>query len=479
VNRPNILLITADQHNAGILGCYGNPVVQTPNLDGLARRGVRFRHAYTPFPVCSPARTSIMTGMWAHHHEAVHNINMGRPVPGLAGDTPIVTDMLREAGYTTALIGKKHMMMEGVPAMGFDHELLVEGKCQFTANNAPDAYRQYLYAKGYGEEWRTWESVEYQRDFWVTSPFPEEDYSDTFIGRHAIDYVQRAQDPFFLWLSFCSPHNTWDPPVPYNALYDPATIPMPNRRYGELDHKPAAQKDWARSVFPTGPGNTPELGREGLSPSSPGWGVFSAPDDPYGRISDGKLRGMLAAYYATVTLVDKQVGLVLDTLAATGQLDNTLIVYTSDHGDYLGNNWLYYKREFLYDSLTRVPMICSWPGHVPEGGTSDSLVSLVDLAPTFTSAATAPGNEAFDGRDLLQGATENDGGFRDAVFSERRQSNMIRTHEWKLVEYTSGEAELYDMIQDPGEHENLYGRPEVQSLTHDLSQRLAEWRACS
>lgn len=477
--RPNILLITADQHNADILSCYGNPVVRTPNIDALANRGVRFSQCFTPFPVCSPARTSIMTGMWAHHHGAVHNINMGRPVPGLTGDRPIFTDMLREAGYATALIGKKHMMMEGVPAMGFDHEMLVEGKCQFTANNEPDEYRKYLYAKGYGDEWKTWETVEYQRDFWLKSPFPLEDYSDVFIRRHAVDYIREQQEPYFMWLSFCNPHNTWDPPEPYDTMYDPATIPLPRRVYGELDHKPPAQKEWARNTFPTGPGNTPELGREGLSPDSPGWGVFSAPDDPYGRLSDEKLRGMLAAYYAQVTLVDDQIGMVMAALAETGQLDNTLIIYTSDHGDYLGNNWLYYKSQFLYDSLTRVPMICSWTGHIPQGTVSDSLVSLVDLAPTFIAAAGAQGNEDLDGCDLCQGATTGDQGFRDAVFSERVQSSMIRTHEWKLVEYISGDAELYNLVDDPGEHRSLYGQPELADLAAGLSQRLAEWRARS
>jgi len=126
--RPNILLITADQHNADVLGCYGNPVVQTPHIDSLADGGVCFSHAFTPFPVCSPARSSIMTGLWAHHHGAVHNVNMGRPVPGLRSDIPVISSILKDAGYTTALVGKRHMLMEDVPDMHFDYQMLVEGK---------------------------------------------------------------------------------------------------------------------------------------------------------------------------------------------------------------------------------------------------------------------------------------------------------------------------------------------------------------
>jgi len=476
--RPNILLITADQHNTDVLGCYGNPVVRTPHIDSLAEAGVRFDLAFTPFAVCTPARTSIMTGQWAHHHGMTYNVNMGREVPPLSGDALVITALLKEAGYSTALIGKRHMEMEGAPNMYFDYQLLVEGKGQFTPHHEPDAYRRYLYQKGYDDEWKTWETVQYQRDFWVTSPFPEEDYIDTFIGRQAVAYLRgELREPFFLWLSFCSPHNTWDPPVPYDTLYDPATIPLPRRKLGELEGKPAVQEKWARSVFPIGPGNTPELGPAGLSPSSPGWGVFTAPDDPYTRISDERLRGMLAAYYATVTLVDKQIGIVLDTLEALGIRDNTLIIYASDHGDYLGNNWLFYKQGgFLYDSLVRVPLVCSWPDQVPEGVVSESLVSLIDLTATFARLADIPRPETFDGRDLFEGAMQGDRGFREAIFSERGNSAMIRTHEWKLVRYTNTEeAELYNLVEDPGEHENLYGRPGLEDITARLSQQLARW----
>jgi len=472
--RPNILLITSDQHNADVLGCYGNPVVSTPNIDGLSERGVRFTQAFTPFPVCSPSRSSIMTGLWAHHHGAIHNVNMGRPVRGLDAQTPVITRLLKEAGYTTALVGKRHMRMEGVPDMYFDRQVLVEGKCQFTPHNEADAYRRYLYAKGYGEEWKTWETTEYQRNYCVTSPFPKEDYVDCFIGRRAVEYLNDVgDDPFFLWVSFCSPHNTWDPPVPYDRLYDPDTIPMPHRRPSELEGKPTRQKEYARQVRPVGPGNTPDLGPSGLSEDSPGWGVFAAPDDPYDRVPEGTLRSMLCAYYATVTLVDEQIGLVLDALRALGKEDITWVIYTSDHGDYLGNNWVYYKREFLYDSLVRVPLIMSWPARIPSRETSESLVSLVDLCPTIVDVAGVQGGATFDGKSLFGGATQGSVSFRDAVFSETWGSLMIRTHDWKLVKYPrTGEAELYDLKHDPWEHENLYDQPSLQRTVSELSARL-------
>jgi arylsulfatase A-like enzyme len=477
--RPNILLITADQHNADVVGCYGNPVVSTPNIDRLAEKGVRFTQTFTPFPVCSPARSSIMTGLWAHNHGAIHNVNMGKPVRGLDAETPVITGLLKEAGYTTALIGKRHMRMEGVPDMHFDHQVLVEGKCQFTPNNEPDAYRRYLYAKGYGEEWKTWETEEYQRNYWVTSPFPREDYADCFIGRHAVEYLRAVGDgSFFLWVSFCSPHNTWDPPVPYDRLYDPSTIPLPHRRLGELEGKPRRQKDYARKVRPVGPGNTPDLGPSGLSRDSPGWGVFTAPDDPYNRVPEDILRRMLCAYYATVTLVDEQIGRVLGALRSSHKEDNTLVVYTSDHGDYLGHNWLYYKREFLYDSLVRVPLVISWPNHVPEGETSESLASLIDLCPSFLDAARARGEMELDGKSLFAGAVQGSRDFRDAVFSETWGSRMIRTHDWKLIEYPrTEEGELYSLKRDPWEHQNLYSEPRLRQTVDELSERLIQWHS--
>jgi len=323
--------------------------------------------------------------------------------------------------------------------------------------------------------------VQYQREFWVVSPFPEEDHADSFIGRRAVDYLAgTGNQPFFLWLSFCSPHNTWDPPVPFDTLYDPVTIPLPRRKAGELESKPARQAKVARATCPVGPGNTPHLGSSGLSKDSPGWGVFSAPDDPYQRVSEDILRGMLCAYYATVTLVDKQIGIILDTLEATGQRENTWIIYTSDHGDYLGNNWLFYKREFLYDSLVRVPLILSWPGHIPGGVTSESLVSTIDLAPTFLRGAGIDYAGAFDGKSLFDGATQGSRDFREAAFAETSGSQMVRTHDWKLVEYSRvEEGELYDLVHDPGEHDNLYDRPELKGLIAGLSGRLKQWRAAT
>ncbi|MBM4087473.1 MAG: hypothetical protein FJ272_21985, partial [Planctomycetes bacterium] len=241
--RMNILLLTTDQHNAEIMGPAGNRVVQTPNLDRMAARGVNFASAFTPFPICTPARTSIFTGQYAATHGVRHNINMNYQPgkPALPPGAVAFPELLAKAGYHTSLFGKLHTRHEGGKSFGLQLARLVEGKCHFVpSREQQDEYRRYLATKGYPDGvWEVWDrDPSYRVNGYVTSPFPDEDYVDTFIADMALEHLAKVAEPFFSWVSFCTPHNPWDPPRPYDRMYDAAHIPMPHRRRGELEEKP-------------------------------------------------------------------------------------------------------------------------------------------------------------------------------------------------------------------------------------------------
>ena len=468
--RPNILLISSDQHNAEILGCAGNPVARTPNIDALAADGAVFSQAFTPLPICTPARTSIFTGLYCKHHGVYHNINMncqpGKPC--LPPERTAFPERLAEAGYDTSLFGKLHTRHEGGRNFGLATARLVEGKCHFVpAPDDQDEYRRALAQRGYPPDvWKVWENdPSYAENGFVTSPLPEADYIDTFVADIALEHLEAVKEPFFSWVSFCTPHNPWDPPKPFDTMFDPAEIPMPHRAVGELESKPP---QWVDHVART----IASLPYRSMDPELPG-GVESA----YARFPEDKTRRMLAAYYGQIAHLDKQVGRLLDALKARGLYDNTLVLFLSDHGDYCGNNWAFYKYAGLYDSLIRVPFVIKWPGEAPRGRTVGELVSLIDIAPTLLDAAGVEGPGEADGvslRPLLEGGPVH---WRHELFVETGATTAIVTPDWKLVRWRDGTEELYDRRDDPHDLDNLDGDPDHADTQADLASRIAMWKA--
>ena len=468
--RPNILLISGDQHNAEILGCAGNPVVRTPNIDALAADGMLFSQAFTSQPICTPARTAIFTGLFSKHHGVYHNINMNYQPgkPALPPERVAFPERLAAAGYDTALFGKLHARHEGGKCFGLATARLVEGKGHFMpSRDLQDEYRRHLARRGYPPDvWRVWENdPSYAANGYVTSPLPEEDYIDTFIADMALDYLDQVNEPFFAWVSFCTPHNPWDPPKPFDTMVDPADVPMPHRKAGELETKPP---QWVDHVART----IASLPYTSMDRSLPG-GVANA----YARFPEEKTRRMLAAYYGEVSHLDRQVGRVLEALVARGLDENTVVVYLSDHGDYCGNNWAFYKYAGLYDSLIRVPLVVRWPGAAPKGGSCDELVSLVDVAPTFLDAAGLDGPADLDGhslRPLLEGRQAER---RQEVFVEAGATTAILTPDWKLVRWRDGTEELYDRRRDPYDLDNLADHAGLDDIQADLRARLETWKS--
>jgi len=465
MEKPNVLLLTTDQHNAEMLGCAGNPVVQTPNIDALAKRGVFFAQAFTPFPLCTPARTSIFTGLEPRHHNVRHNINMNYSPgpPALAPKYVAFPEFLEKAGYRTYFLGKLHTRHEGGKNFGLQVMRLIEGKCHFVDSPEKlDLYRQYLIKRGYPKDiWKVWENnPKYAENGYVTSPLPEEDYIDTFIANLAIEQFEEIKEPFFMWVSFCTPHNPWDPPSPYDKMYDPKKIPMPHRVIGELERKP---KRWVDQIART----ISALPATSIDPSLPG-GVKNA----YKRFPEDKTCQMLAAYYGEITHVDRQIGRLLDVMRRGGFLKDTLIIFTSDHGEYLGNNWAFYKGAGLYDSLIHVPLIVSWPENLPSGRTINSFVSLVDLAPTILDACGIRPQMRMDGRSLLpliRGETDS---WREKILVESNSSRAILTEKWKFIHWKDCTEELYDRVNDPHDLNNLAFAPSTDPIRKSLRKHL-------
>lgn len=439
---PNILLITADQWRWDALGCAGNGVIQTPNLDALARRGVRFRNAFSPNPICVPARACIMTGNYPQVCTGEKS-NSGR----IRGDQPLLTEVLKAVGYHTYALGKLHFMPYSPPDQprlvhGFEHvEWTESGRIinqfdpQGTMTGLED-YFDYLASVGWAGYTRA-HGVGNNDVRPCPSPLPAEHYVDHWIADRTIAALdqhasERRAQPFFMWMSSPKPHSPYDPPRPFDALYDPRAIPAPFGSAQSLaDRNPAID------------GTRYGHGIPSLSPQA--WQVIRS------------------YYYGNITFLDAQIGRVLAHLERLGMLDRTLILFAADHGDLLGDFNSCFKGNHLNGSV-RVPMIAAGPG-VARGMSSDALVGLQDLLPTFAAAAAAPIGQAVQGMDLSPVLADPRQQVRDCFYSTTgrpgAQTAMITDGHWKYV-YSEQNAteELYDQTHDLAEEHNLASKPE-------------------
>jgi arylsulfatase len=449
-NRPNILLITTDEHRYDCLSCSGNPVIRTPHIDSIAQGGVRFDRPYVQNPMCMPSRMSIMTGRYPSEHGC--NINCVS-IPAHEQENTLMSH-LRDAGYCTAGIGKMHMMPKWGP-FGFRYLDLVEGKAD--RNNQ---YIDYLTARGWEGKQRQ-PKGESPLNGVHTNALPAEETIDAFVGRRAARWLKEweGDQPFFLWVSFCNPHFPFDPPEPYDTLYDPAEVPLPVWSEGEMDLKPTQH----------------QLQRE----------------RGYDKVTEPQLRKLVANYYGNISLVDDQVGRVLDVLMQTGLAGDTLIAFTSDHGDHLGDHRLLHKSGMtFYDVCVRVPLLIRYPQAFPVGVVCEELVESIDLAPTMLDVAGVGVPETMQGRSLVGLAEGGIDDWRDDAFSEidlhinprmhgpghpgsRDHVAMICTREWKYVHFPNlGIGELYDLERDPYELDNLFYDPARAGRVAEMRLRL-------
>jgi len=478
---PNILVFITDQHRADHLGCYGNPDVQTPVLDALARRGVRCTNAFVANPVCMPNRATLFTGQYPSAHGVREN---GIPLDRHARVLPAV---LRDAGYATAAFGKLHLApyewthacgdaaghncesMEywqthnGVPTpyYGFEHLALVCGHGNYTYGHYKYELEQRcpgLHAQlgtplhpptGAPESWQ--------------SAMPAAQHYNTWIADQTIAWLRHHENtaPFFAWCSFPDPHHPYCPPKPYCDQYDPARIAFaPARRAGEFDDLP----DYMRACH-EGRQKCSGLARD------------------LRTVSDAHYREMLAHTYGMISMVDAHIGRVLDTVAQHGVAGNTIVVFLSDHGDMMGDHWLNQKGPFLFNGLVRVPTIFCLPGGATAGSISDAMLSAVDLAPTLLDLAGVPGPDAIQGMSfapVLRGQQEQTRGAVLIEFDEQYLANrfrQMRTTDWAITANARGDdGLLFDLRHDPDELHNLWHRAEHRPTRDALLARLLTMR---
>ena len=433
-NKPNILLIMSDEHAPMFSGPYGHPLVQTPHMDRLADDGVTFTNAYCNSPLCMPSRMSFMTGRYIHHIGAWDNAAPLRP------DAVTWAHLLRDVGYDVVLSGKQHFG-------GMDQ---LHG---FSAQLARDLHAERQHGltdwdKGTPPASRPWQGLA-QAGPGTTTEIEVDDLAE----EAALTYLQdsaRQEQPWALNVSFIAPHFPLVVPQRFWDLYPLDEIDLPNIPEGHLDNQhPVYQR--MRSMF----------------------GCVDFPED--------LVRRARAGYYGLITYLDEKIGNLLLTLEETGQLENTVVIYTSDHGEMNGEHGMWRKSNF-YEASVRVPLQIMFPDRVSVDKRIDEIVSLVDLTATLVDIAGGHSLSQFDGDSLMALMEGNVTDWKDFAFSEylahgvQRPMAMLRKGRYKFNYSLGDPPELYDINDDSGEFHNLANEQQYQTICSELeTQLLAEW----
>lgn len=434
-----------DQQRPDSLGCYGDTFASTPNLARLAKEGAVFDNCYVQNPLCCPSRYSLLTGRYPHSHRVRANWYAPRE-----GEKSFAHQLSR-GGYNTAAIGKMHLT-PWYDSFGFDGRIIAESKFHI---DCPDDYEHFLNAHGKSrKELYDFESTTYLNQCTaIQSKLPQEQHIDSFVGRSVCEYLKHVSEPFCVMGSFPSPHNPYDPPVPYESLFMDKELPPVNMLEGEVARKPREGYEYINSCIPHWPVRTDEF-------------------------TDEQIHRIKAYYYSLNTLVDDWIGKIIETLAEQGFDNNTIIIYTSDHGDLLGDHGLIFKQVF-YEQSVKVPLIIHAPSYIEPQRRSE-MVELIDLYNTICGAAGVWEGEGVQGRSLLPLLKGETAYHREAAFSESFFGKMIRYGMYKMVYYAGKPyGELYNLEEDPFEQENLWDKLEGSAIKRELKDRLLEWMVSS
>jgi arylsulfatase A-like enzyme len=466
--RPNILLICTDQHRYDAIGTHPGSAARTPELDRLGASGTVFDQAYSPSPVCSPARASMLTGLYPSSHGLWAN---GVELPGR---NVLVTRELAEAGYRCGLVGKFHL---GAAFQGTTEERLDDGFEFFRWSHDPfhgspdNAYHAWLRER-HPDLWEaasdqivTPEKTDFKHANTAFDEMPTRGHYSTWVAEEVTEFLRTRDDrPFMMVANFFDPHHPFAAPPEYLEQYPAGSVPPPVGGPEELATKPAILSEASRSSY------------VGHGPS-------------YTDFTAEQLDLIRRTYYAMVTLVDDSVKRILDELRAAGLERDTLVIFVSDHGEMLGDHGLLLKGPMMYDGAIRVPLILSWPERVPAGERVEGFVSSVDVAATIRQA-TGLEPAGFDqGRDLV--AVANGAPALPYAWSEYRNSGyaydppvdttMYRDADYKLVVWhgdaDAGRAptgELYDLRLDPDEVVNRWDDPAYLEVRLRLYERFAD-----
>ena len=474
--KPNILWICSDQQRWDTLNCNGNQFTRTPNIDSLAQGGVCFQRAYSQSPVCAPARASFLSGRYPRTCGVRQN---GQNIPETEY---LIPRLFAEHGYVCGLSGKLHISVchpsvspdverrinDGYSFFSWSHHPARSGKGNWSGN----AYTNWLISQGMDYHTENLPECKY-----VQKGMPAAYSQTSWCFQEAARFIdqQPSDQPWLFSINCYDPHHPFDPPMEYLERYLPMIdqIPLPDYIPGELENKSIFQMHDHEGAYNT-PGNF-----------------------PYEEMTDRDHRYITAAYWAMVDQIDDHVGRIVAHLKEIGQYENTIIIFTSDHGESLGDHGIYLKGPYCYESGVHIPFIMHWAGHILSGVSRDALIEMVDLAPTLCEAAGIDPLPTFQGRSFYRLVTDEHAAdhHRESVYSEFYNSNinhrnplafltMVFDGQWKLIRVHStekdkiGGSELYNLKDDPGEHNNLYGIPEYASeqlrLLELLSDRMAQ-----
>ncbi len=467
--RPNVVVIMTDQQKATAIDLYGGPV-RAPNLSRIVAGGILYEHAFTPHPLCVPARVAFWTGRWPHATGARTNeIPMPRGETHLAG-------LLHGAGYRLGLFGKNHCFQQ-------------EDLDRYFARVSPAGHGDRIgpgvtmvrSAMAPAPDPASLSSTEgFRRPVARVRPEPPQESATYRVTEEACRFLEEHagdDQPLCLWVSIPDPHEPYQVPEPYASLYPPQSVPLPPWKPGELETKPERQRVYQ-------------------------WLLR------WHDLSEADARLASSVYFGMIAFIDERVGVLLDTLERLGLREDTVVVFTSDHGDYMGEHRMLIKSNAFYDCLTRVPLLVSWPGHLPAGQRRQELVSTIDVMPTILRGLGMDVPAGVHGQ-VLPGAPGAPPP-REAVFAEygaggppvtlqdvqrlfppgtpralhpllreregQGHGKMVRTRRWKYTHDIVGDGdELYDLQVDPWELTNLAADPRQAGVVSEMRRRLLDW----
>ncbi len=484
--RPNVILFVTDQQRFDSLGCYGNEFVETPNIDKFASEGVLFKNAYCQAPVCTPSRASFMTGRYPRTTRCRSN---GQMMPA---DERLISKVLDDNGYYCSLVGKMHLAPCGPSVCPIREARIDDGFTDFHWAHNPSGignaglpesggtywsgneYSQWLFKQG-----KKYEYPNFDEKGYVKTGMDEDAHFTKWCVDKAIDWIKYSaaekeaygekSPPWFYNLNIFDPHHSFDPPKrlleKYLAKID--ELPLPKYMEGEYDNKPKFQEMDHKSAY-----NSTEAKNHFC----------------YDDMSDYEHKIIKAAYYAMIEMIDIQFGRLMKVLEETNSLDNTIVIFASDHGEMLGDHGIYLKGPYFYEALTHIPLIFSWKDHFKKGVVTDTLVELTDIVPTLEEFCIGKVEDGVQGKSFADFLVNEDyeGEHRDSVYCEYYEAmpwhqdpkafgTMVFDGRYKLSRFhTLGTGELYDLKNDPDEITNLWDDSQYSEVKIKMLELLSD-----
>lgn len=481
MRKPNILLITSDQQHFNTLGKF-NSEISTPNLDKLSNEGMTFEKAYCPNPTCTPSRSSIITGKYPSQHGAW---TLGTKLPE---DEMTLGDILSNDGYVSSLIGKAHFQplkstdefesLESYPIIhdeefwkNFNESFYGFNHVELTRNHTNEShvgqhYQLWLQEK-VGDNWKQYflpptgtmdPKIKYNWDI------PEELHYNTWIAERANEQLtnfSKENQPFFLWASFFDPHPEYLAPKPWDTMYENSDLTIPNIVKGEHKNNPPFFEETQKMDADFSEYRETGFAIHGMSRTH--------------LLPDEEVKKNQEVYYGMISMMDKYIGKILEKLNELNLEGETIVIFTSDHGHLFGQHGLNRKGPFMYEDLIKVPLIIKYPPMIERGELNTNIVSLVDLAPTILSLCGIPIPRTMTGIDLKPTLENKNMAVRTHVIVENHHEPTAinqRTYvdeRYKITIYYNHEyGEIYDLLEDPNEVNNLWNEKQY----HDLKIKL-------